>query len=143
MRIMTGAPFTLLSEGRKTLQVPQYSHGFKDDPSYTDYPDEYFVEAKFHGVKHRICVGREDGCMFMSRLGFEHFKPELKKAFESSTVDRGHTWQDVLDHADEFYAEMRTKSQEQLIRLQCEVQIKNTPYNRKRVTEMTDRLTLI
>lgn len=116
------------------MQVPEWSIGPDND---TDYPDDYFVTLKFHGssAKMRAAVGREEGWTYLSWHGFIHYLVDLKKAF-NSRQQRGHSWDDVLVHAIEFYKDVKKRSQDHLIRLEAEVQIKPTPYNKKRVAEM-------
>ena len=114
MKLPTDAHLALIQEGRLTMQVPEWSIG---------------------PAKMRAAVGREEGWTYLSWHGFIHYLVDLKKAF-NSRQQRGHSWDDVLVHAIEFYKDVKKRSQDHLIRLEAEVQIKPTPYNKKRVAEM-------
>ena len=136
MKLPTDAYLTLAQEGRLTTQVARWAIGLGPEDS-TDYPDEYFVELKFeaHSSKMRIAVGREEGYLHLSWHGFIYYLVHLKAAF-NSRQSRGKSWDDFIVHAIEFYEDVRRRSQNQLIRLGAEVQIKPTAYNKKKVAEM-------
>jgi len=139
MEIIDKAYTTLLAEGRVTLQVPEFSLG---PCSMSNVSDDYFVRAKIAGIGgRRIAVGREAdyGFLYFSRRGFEHYKPELRQVFNTRQTRNG-TWQDVEDFADKFFADLKKRSEDHLKRLQLEVQLKNTPYNQKKVADMITAL---
>lgn len=140
MQLIKDAHLTLPSEGRLTLQVPVISIG---PETLASYPDEYFMFLKIVGfnqkvgARQRIAVGREPGFLYLSKKGFDHFKADLKQAF---SYQRGHTWADFENYADNLFATVRVESRAHLKRLELEEQLKPTPYNKKRVQQMNDIL---
>lgn len=153
MEILKDAHLTMVKEGRVTLQVPEWEI-VPNKPAGTmlaqgvtnngvSYPDDYFMHTKIIGYnrkvgcRQRAAVGREEGFLHMTRTGYNYFKAELKANWSQM---RGSTWQDFDDAAEQFFKVTLDECQKHLIRLQAEVQIKNTPYNQKRLQQMQDAI---
>jgi len=134
MQLPKDAPFTLAQQGRITLQCPQYSLG---PDTYVDYPDEYFIDTKMQGRKHRIAVGREEGFTFLSRLGYKYFEQDLKNTF---STQRGCTWQEFADHANEFLDEVETVSRKYLLKLDAIAGVDPTKNNIRKRDHMVEEL---
>lgn len=106
MKILTGAITTLASEGRITLQVPQYAIDSDQQAEYEDCPDEWFVFLK----GSRPAIGRESGFLHLTRAGFESNESAIRNAFVAAVAnghDRGpgcNTWSDFTKHAEEEFA---------------------------------------
>lgn len=143
MRLMRGCFLTLAEEGRLTLQTTQYYIG-ADSDDYVDYPDEYFMELKIIGSKqgvtrYRAACGREEGFLYLTRTGFEHFKADMKQAF-NKRVDRGNEWADFENYAYGLFPRVRVETEIHLKRMEFELSLKHTPYNQKRVDDLKDVL---
>jgi hypothetical protein len=108
MKLQEGSITVLASEGRLTLQVPEWSIG--DDSELVEYPDRWFV--RLHG--RRPCVGRESGYLFLSREGWKANREILKQAF--STV-RGAEWSDFEQHAEKHFQEVQATADKLVAKL--------------------------
>lgn len=123
------------SMGRPTIQVPEidvdvdndmravaYHYTDPDNPirdpnQLVEYPDDFFMRVK----TNRLTSGKESGFLYLSPKGWEHFKAEIKKAFEDSDNPRG-TWDEFENKVQELFAEIRKVSQkrEQRLRQQAD-----------------------
>lgn len=149
MEILKDAHLTMAEEGRLSVQVPDCAISFNvpgqapQTPPTQTFSDDYFMYAKHIGwnrkvgSRYRVATGRECGYLHLTRTGFNHFKNDLKAAFVNC---RGKTWQEYEDAANKFFDVVKAETQKHLVRMQAEVQIKNTPYNQKRVQECQDAL---
>lgn len=155
MDILQDAHLTFTSEGRLTLQIPEWEIDITKAGGahlvrgvynkVVSYPDDYFYRAKHcgysqkDGMKYRAAVGREYeyGYLHLTRTGFMHFYNDLKASWNNQ---RGHTWQDFEDFAIKELDMAKQKTQEHLVRMQTELQLNNTPYNQKRVQQCQDAL---
>ena len=64
---------------KSTLQVPTLSLCSPPETDLIDIDPEWFMEVR----GKRNVFGREQGYLYLSRKGLEHFKPQLKEAFEN------------------------------------------------------------
>jgi len=93
MLVNKSALTQLASEGRYTLQVPQYCIHVNPDgqavcdvsqhPDAIEIPDDYIMTCKRQGSKMRLCTGRESGFWFLSPKGYEALKNDLREAYEA------------------------------------------------------------
>lgn len=86
MRIIKDAIITHASEGRITMQVPEFSYGTREQ--YVELPDEWF--CRLVGASSRPVVGKESSFLFLTRIGYANNKHDLRTAFESA-IARGRT----------------------------------------------------
>lgn len=110
MRLPDGAITSLAERGKCSLQVPDlYFH----EESLVEYPDEWFVQLKYDGGLRPV-VGREQGCLHLSRIGYEANKDAIKNAFlRSGPVD----WSDFERHAEMHFRTLRTTTEKLVARL--------------------------
>lgn len=110
----------LASEGRLTLQVPDVMltiSGMPDDPVVEEVEpmevvqDDHFIYLK--GGNHKVCVGRESGYLFFTEAGFNHYREELKAAF-NSYQQRGHTWEEFEAYAAKEFEKRKQAAAKQL-----------------------------
>jgi len=135
MLMKKGVITSLASEGRLTLQVPQYDIIIKEGRAFfaqsltcaegaKEHPDEWFVWLK----NSRPAIGRESGFLFLTRKGWEANKEEIKKAFEASKTKRG-TWKEFEDHAEYHLKEVEEKTQKHIRFLQKKIDVLNESLN--------------
>lgn len=140
MIIEKDAHLTLASEGRYTLQVPTLVIFSTPSPMHVN-PD-HFTHVKIIGVtrngtKQRIAVGREEGFLYLSGLGFQYYYNDLKNAF--STI-RGGTWQGFVQEAQKTIQGIKLHSSGELMKLQAIASVNPTKYNLNKVTELQNEL---
>lgn len=90
MKIIKDSITALASEGRMTLQIPQYDLG-ANNTIEEEVPDEWFVTLRNASYP---AVGREHGYLFLTRAGWFANQDKLKEAFENAEYNRGNTWED-------------------------------------------------
>jgi hypothetical protein len=119
MKILKGAITSLASEGRITLQIPQFDLCFGNyTPEYEEVPDEWIITLRNSGS--RPAVGRESGFWFLTRVGWEANKDAIKKAFESANFQRG-TWKEFEEYAEEHFLEVGKALQKHVDYLQKKI----------------------
>jgi len=75
---------TLPSEGRITLQIPQFSIDF-DNKTYSEIDNAMLPTGWICELKDgRVAVGNESGYTYWSRSGFEANKELIRAAFETA-----------------------------------------------------------
>ncbi len=106
MQIIKDALFTLVAEGRVTLQVPGYGIGKQIE--YEEIPNDWLCRLSGHD----LCTGKKGGCFFLTKKGFEANKDKLKEKFMYAIThgrDRGETWEDFETHAEEHYRKVQSR----------------------------------
>jgi hypothetical protein len=115
VRIFEDTIGSLVRQGYRTLQVPVMALTFApaDEPLTEEHPDEYFIHTNPLGdYRSRLAVGREQGFLFLSRRGFEHFRETLRECFEEGRgrmQERGHdieTFEQFEQWADEWFHDL-------------------------------------
>jgi len=130
MKIDLSSITHLMEQGYLSLQVPELYIGCAPDPkNLVDVPDEYFIRNNYD----KPAVGRESGFLYLSRKGYEHFKPTIKSKW--STM-RGHTWKEFEDYAETLLKNMLKSARDRLVIITAEYKVKPTPYNKQRVKEI-------
>jgi len=99
MKILKDSITSLASEGRITLQIPQYDLG-SSDAIEEEVPDEWVVTLR-NGLYP--AVGREQGYLFLTRAGWFANQDKIKDAFEDAKFHRGNTWEDFEAHAKKHF----------------------------------------
>ena len=99
MKILKDSITSLASEGRMTLQIPQYDLG-SSDAIVEEVPDEWIVT-----LTHFLypAVGREHGYLFLTRAGWFANQDKIKDAFEDAKFHRGNTWEDFEAYAKKHF----------------------------------------
>jgi len=100
MKISKSSLTCLSSQGRITLQIPEYFISFSNNPvkvtDIIDIPDNWIVRLKTEdGIP---CTGKESGFLFFSETGWLANKDKLEIAFNKSQYKRG-TWTDFQNFA--------------------------------------------
>lgn len=95
MKIIKDSITALASEGRMTLQIPQYNFG-ANNTIEAEVPDEWFVTLRNASYP---AVGREQGFLFLTQAGWFANQDKLKEAFENAKFSRGNTWEDFEEYA--------------------------------------------
>jgi hypothetical protein len=128
-----GAITCLAEEGRLTLQVPEISLG-----GYVaqDHPDEYFIPVRY---PDDIAVGKEEGFTYLSRIGYNHYRADLQKAFNSRQT-RGSTFGGFHVEALAFLDRVKVKGNRKLKKLNALAQANPTKYNIRKRDEMVEYL---
>ncbi|MHA1814490.1 MAG: hypothetical protein ACTSX1_00645 [Candidatus Heimdallarchaeaceae archaeon] len=121
MKILKRTITTLASQGRISLQVPQYNiitegnraiaydANHSKDEDVIDIPDEWIIYLRYGSP----AVGRESGHAFLTKMGWQDNKDEIKKAFESSKHPRG-TWQDFENHVVKHFSEVEKQTKRRI-----------------------------
>ena len=114
MKILKDSIVTLASEGRLTLQVPEWDivNGQCTRIDTEIAPDEWFCRLKYY----KPVVGKQEGFLFLTEKGFEANKDKLKIAFENSNLRNGGKgkWHLFEEHAKDHFAKVK-KAQNKLI----------------------------
>ena len=110
MKIYEGFIGALRNEGRQTLQVPDIVISFDGSKEkIIEVPDNWFIRV----YGEFPAVGREEGFLYLSKIGFEATKKELKKEYFSGFARRSgrkpieQDWKDFEDYAENFFAELK------------------------------------
>ena len=103
MRIIKGAIVAGAANGYLGVQVAEIAYG--DDVEYVEAPDEWFIRLK----DRRPAVGREDGFLFLTRIGWEANKEQMRQAFETAQFKRG-TWEDFEKHVEDFFTDSKKRA---------------------------------
>ena len=99
MKILKDSITSLASEGRMTLQIPQYDLG-SSDAIEEEVPDEWVVTLTQYSYP---AVGKECGYLFLTRAGWLANQDKMKDAFEDAKFHRGNTWEDFEAHAKKHF----------------------------------------
>ena len=139
MSVATNLITQLTSEGYHTLQVPQFSIDLNGPGTdHTDLSDDYVIPVKSVSCyKQRIAIGREQGFMYMSRKGFNHYLNDIKASFSSS---RG-TWQEFLAYAKDELDTIEAESRKALVKLQALNATSPTAFSLAKENELVKYLT--
>ncbi len=117
MKIFKNAITTLASEGRITLQIPQYQIWFDNNPHHNEIieiPDDWVMLLKSNNVP---AVGKEGGFWYLTKKGWEDNKDEIQKAFSSSNRQRG-TWDDFELYVEKHFKDVENASKKRLAYLE-------------------------
>lgn len=117
MKILKRAITSLASEGRITLQIPQYDIVITEDTRAIAYgadhmPDERIEEIPdewvmvLRGGQRRPAIGKEQGYFFLSKEGWDANRQKIKEAFLNAKHQRG-TWADFEDHVEEHFRQVK------------------------------------
>ena len=129
MKILKRTITTLASEGRISLQVPQYNiitegnraiaydANHSKDEDVIDIPDEWIIYLR----NGSPAVGKESGHTFLTKMGWQANKDEIKKAFESSEYPRG-TWEDFENHVVEHFSEVEKQTKRRIKLLESKIE---------------------
>jgi len=148
MEIYEHTLISLASEGRITLQIPQYvadlSAAFggpaSPAPKILTIPDDWIVTTNcgrsskrmkkigFSESMPRPAIGKQSGFWHFSKKGWLANKDKLKKAFEASSARRYYsslartvTWKDFEAYADAFYKDMKDEATYAIKKKQAEI----------------------
>jgi hypothetical protein len=58
-----------------------------DETRYTEFPDGWFCRLTSSGYYYRPCIEREQGCLFLTRAGWEANKETIKKSFDRAIAE--------------------------------------------------------
>jgi len=110
MKIYEGFIGALRNEGRQTLQVPDIVISFAGSKEkVVEVPDNWFIRV----YGEFPSVGREEGFLYLSKIGFENNKNKLKKEYFSGFSRRNgrkpveQDWKDFEDYAENFFVELK------------------------------------
>ena len=109
--------YLLPSEGRITLQIPEYDilpvSALIEDlkPELAKYPSDWFVVL--HAEDGIPCVGKEQGFLFWSEWGWAANRTAIRKEFLNSNDPRG-TWDDFEVHAEAVFILRKKKLQKRI-----------------------------
>jgi len=95
VKILKDSITSLASEGRMTLQIPQYDLG-SSDAIEEEVPDEWVVTLRNGSYP---AVGKERGYLFLTRAGWFANQDKIQDAFEAAEYNRGNTWEDFEEYA--------------------------------------------
>ncbi len=99
MKILKDSITSLASEGRMTLQIPQYDFVYSD-VIVEEVPDEWIVNLRDNLYP---AVGKEQGYLFLTRAGWFANQDRIKDAFENAEFNRGNTWEDFEEYAKKHF----------------------------------------
>lgn len=121
MKIFKDSIIALASEGRLTLQIPEYSVDIvnnrivpiTDDDEFEIIPDDWVCKLRSN---HLPVVGKQDGFLYLTKKGYEANKDKLKIAFENSNMRYGGAgkWHLFEEHAQEHFDKV-AKAQKRLL----------------------------
>lgn len=110
MRIIRGAITNLTESGYHTLQIPDVDIYIgttnMSNTVFIDYPDEYFQFLKYEGKYMRIIFGKEKGFLHLSEEGWNYFRNDIQRTFNSNKGTR----QDFLNHVDEHFRKIKEQT---------------------------------
>lgn len=109
----------LAAEGRCTLQVPQLWLDLQDDASFLSKGEQPLLVDSDCFVNLNDCLPSKNGFLYLTRKGFEKFRDELEKAF---STQRGFTWNDFCEHAENHFKKVDAKIKKKIKRLETELQ---------------------
>lgn len=112
MKILKGAIPSLASEGQITLQIPEFDVG-GPHPEFEEVEDCFVWLLSSKNVP---VVGKEQGCLFLSEIGWNRYKDEIKEAFEKSTNPRG-TWLEFEEYVESFFEDVKSSIVKEIDRL--------------------------
>ena len=95
MKIPKDALFSLSRRGYLTLQIPDITISFED------IEEEMIDVLPVHFERLSGAVPKKQGFLFFSQEGWEHYKDQIKQAYDEAVKDgiaRG-TWNDFVDAA--------------------------------------------
>ena len=120
MKILKGAITSLASEGRITLQIPQYNIGAPGSPpsETEEVPDDWIVLLRSNNSP---AVGKEYGFYFLTKAGWEANKDKIEDAFLASKWQRG-TWTDFEVYVINHFQKVKEASRKRLAYLEMKVE---------------------
>jgi hypothetical protein len=124
MKIIKGALFQHLENGRRTLQIGNLAVGPCD---FEEHPDEWFVAANSDRVLQPLSKAESGDCLlYWSREGFMTNQKLIREAFESGVqrvrrTDPPYTWMDLVNHASEFWSMLEEKTVRKAARLKKQI----------------------
>jgi len=115
----------LASEGKLTVQIPQYSlHLGPSNPAPTvNYPDDWFCELK----NMTPVTGKQSGYLHLTEKGFKTNYNDLKIAFEAALAGgcfdrtKGVGWPAFVQIAKDHFAEVKLKQAKLIAKKQKEI----------------------
>jgi hypothetical protein len=120
MRVALHTITSLASQGRLTLQIPQYIIEFQKGKAIKkptpggliDFSDDFFCMLK--GGTSTPCIGKERGFTYLTQKGFKFFYRDLETAFKkayNNGIDRtnGVGWPEFVQHASDHFAMVKKR----------------------------------
>jgi len=123
VKVLKGSVTQLASEGRITLQVPEFEIAF--DPSqasgFEELPDDWFIRARAgSGNSWALSVGKERGFLVLSQKGWEANKAKIKEVFMKAEHKRG-TWEEFEQEAADTFSGLEESRQRRIKALEDKI----------------------
>ena len=129
MLLCENAITSLASEGYISLQIPHLDIVINDNKALAvpssesrnavELPDEWFVWLK---VSKQPAVGKEQGYLYLTKIGWEANKEKIKSAFlKLPERERVGSWEDFERYAEKHFMEVQKAIKTKITRLQNKI----------------------